>query len=151
MGYWLLEKEVNRQSFQLNENKLLLPIQKTDMKYDERKKALRYLMFLKETCDGSINARGCFDGRPQQEYMTEDQVSLPTVSLEEMMLSCAIDVKQGSYVVITDIPIAFLHADMEDNVHILLEGTTAELIIKLEPSLYRKIFGTIRKRIQCLI
>ena len=73
------------------------------------------------------------------------------MSLEEMMLSCAIDVKQGSYVVITDIPIAFLHADMEDNVHILLEGTTAELIIKLEPSLYRKIFGTIRKRIQCFI
>jgi len=27
---------------------------------------------------------------------------------------------------------------MEDNVQILLEGTIAELIVKLEPSLYRK-------------
>ena len=38
----------------------------------------------------------------------------------------------------TDIPGEFLHADMEDEVHMLLEGTIAELIIKLEPSLYRK-------------
>jgi len=28
------------------------------MSYDERKKAVGYLMFLKEKCDGSIKARG---------------------------------------------------------------------------------------------
>ena len=38
----------------------------------------------------------------------------------------------------TDIPGAFLHVDMEQDVHMLLEGTFAQLIIKLEPSLYRK-------------
>jgi len=37
-----------------------------------------------------------------------------------------------------DLPGAFLHADIEDNVHMLLEGTIAELIVKLDPSLYRK-------------
>ena len=31
-----------------------------------------------------------------------------------------------------------MHADMEDDVHMLLEGTIAELIVKLEPTLYRK-------------
>jgi len=36
-----------------------------NLTYDERKKALRYLMFLKEKRDGSIKARGCADGRPQ--------------------------------------------------------------------------------------
>jgi len=41
-------------------------------------------------------------------------------------------------VVITDIPGAFLHADMEDKVYLLLEGTIAERIVTLEPSLYRK-------------
>jgi len=30
------------------------------------------------------------------------------------MLSCAIDAKEGRYVVITNIPGAFLHVDMED-------------------------------------
>ena len=35
-------------------------------------------------------------------------------------------------------PGAFLHADMEETVHMLLEGTMAELIVKLEPKMYRK-------------
>jgi len=60
------------------------------------------------------------------------------VSLEAMVLSCAIDAKEGRYIVMTNIPWKFLHADIEDEVHMLLRGTIAELIIKLEPSLYRK-------------
>jgi len=54
------------------------------------------------------------------------------------VLSCAIDAKEGKYVVVTDIPGAFLHADMEGNIHMILEGTISELIVKLEPNLYRK-------------
>ena len=54
------------------------------------------------------------------------------------MLSCAIDAKEGRYTVVADIPGAFLHADMNEDVHMVLEGTIAELIVKLEPSLYRK-------------
>jgi len=41
-------------------------------------------------------------------------------------------------VAVTDIPGAFLHADMEDDVHMLLKGTIAELIVKLDPTLYSK-------------
>jgi len=37
------------------------------------------------------------------------------VSLEAMMLSCAIDAKEGRYVVVTGIPGAFLLADLEEN------------------------------------
>jgi len=39
---------------------------------------------------------------------------------------------------VTNIPGAFLHADIEEEVHMLLEGTIAELSIKLDPKLYRK-------------
>jgi len=52
-----------------------------------------------------------------------------------MLLSCAIDAKEGKYLVVTDILGTFLHADMEDEVHMLLEGTIAKL---LETRLYRK-------------
>ena len=38
----------------------------------------------------------------------------------------------------TDIPGAFLHGDIEQDIHMLLEGTIAKLIVKLEPSLYGK-------------
>jgi len=54
------------------------------------------------------------------------------------MLSCATDAKEDRYVVVTGIPGAFLHADMDEDVHMRLEGTIAELIVKLDPSLYRK-------------
>jgi len=59
-----LLKELN----QLHEQKALLPLRKEDMSYKQRKKALHYLMFLKEKCDGMIKARGCADRRSQQEY-----------------------------------------------------------------------------------
>ena len=44
---------------------------------------------------------------------------------------------------VSDIPGAFLNADMEDNnmednVHMLLEGTVAEMILKLDPTIYKK-------------
>jgi len=55
-----------------------------------------------------------------------------------MLLTCEADAKKGRYIAVTDIPGAFLHADMEQDIHMLLEGTIAELIVKLEPSLYRK-------------
>jgi len=48
------------------------------------------------------------------------------------MLSCAIDTKENRYVVVKDKPGAFLHAEMQENVYILLEGTTADLIVKLD-------------------
>jgi len=53
------------------------------------------------------------------------------------MLSCATDAKEDRYVVVPGIPGAFLHADMDVHVQMILEGTIAELIIKLDPSLYR--------------
>ena len=85
-----------------------------------RRKALRYLMFLKEKHDSTIKARGCADGSLQRECTKEEEVSSPTMSLEAMMLSCTIDAKEGRYVIVTDVPGAFLHADLEDEVHIHL-------------------------------
>jgi len=63
------------------------------MTYDEKKKALRYLMFLKEKRDGTIKARGCSNGRSQCECTTKADTSSPTVSLEAMMMSCTIDAR----------------------------------------------------------
>jgi len=51
----------------------------------------------------------------------KNEVSSPTVSLEAMILSCTIDAGESRYVVVTDIPGAFLHVDMEENVHMLLK------------------------------
>jgi len=127
-------KELN----QLHERKALLPLRREDMTHEQRNKALRYLMFLKEKCEGTIKARGCADRRSQREYTAKSDTSSPTVSVEAMMMSCVIDTKENSYVAVADIPGAFLHTDMEDETHMLLEGKIAELIVMLDPKLCHK-------------
>jgi len=110
----------------------MVPKRKGELSEDNRKKTLGYLMFMKEKCDGTIKAWGCTDGRPQRNYTQKEEASSPTVSLEAIMLSCGIDVKEGRYLAVTEIPGAFLHADMKGTVYMILEGTIAELIVKLE-------------------
>ena len=83
-GNAALLKELN----QLHKRQALMPKKKEDMSYEERKKTLRYLMFTKEKCDGTIKARGCADRRSQQEYTDKADTSPPTVSLEEMLHRC---------------------------------------------------------------
>ena len=54
------------------------------------------------------------------------------------MMSCSIDTKEGRCVVVRDITRAFLQADMQDTVHMVLEGKIAKHIVKLEQTIYRK-------------
>ena len=54
-------------------------------------------------------------------------------------MSCIIDAKEGRDVATADIPGAFMQADMGDEiVHMKLEGTMAQLLVKLDPKLYKK-------------
>ena len=55
-----------------------------------------------------------------------------------MIILYAIDAWEGQCIVMTNILGTLLHADMEQDLHMLLEGTIAEIIMKLEPSLYQK-------------
>jgi hypothetical protein len=109
-----------------------------DLSCKERRDSLRYLMFLKEKRCGLIKGRGCADGRKQRDYLTKEETSSPTVAIESVLLLCTIDVKERRNVATVDIPAAFMQTDMEDTVHTVLEGTMAELLVKLDPKLYRK-------------
>jgi hypothetical protein len=69
----------------------------------ERKaKALKYLMFLKEKRSGTVKGRGCADGRPQQDYLTKEDTSAPTVSTEALFLTSAVDAHEGRKVISVD-------------------------------------------------
>jgi hypothetical protein len=87
---------------------------------------------------GMIKGRGCADLRKQQSQITKENASSPTVSLESLVLTCLIDVMERRYVATTDISGAFLHADMDELVHIRFEGALPELIIRISPGLYCK-------------
>ncbi len=123
---------------QLYDQKVMSPADKYDLTAKERKGALRYLLFLKEKRCGRIKGRGCADGRKQWIYKTKEEASAPTVATESLMLSCVIDAKERRTVVTADIPGAFMQADMDELVHMKLQGKMAELLVILEPKLYQK-------------
>jgi hypothetical protein len=127
---------------QLHDLKALEPCDPKSLTYSEKKAALQYLMFLKEKRNGVIKGRGCADGRKQREYIAKEDASSPTVAIESVMLSCTIDAKEGRDIATADIPGAFLQSDMDEKVHMRLDGTMAELLVKIEPTLYQKFLQT---------
>jgi Reverse transcriptase (RNA-dependent DNA polymerase) len=127
---------------QLHYRNVIKPVYRDSLTQEQRRKALRYLMFLKQKRCGKIKARGCADGRPQRLYKTKEETSAPTVKTESLFLSCLIDAMEGRVVFTLDIPGAFMHADMDELVHMKLEGPLAELLTKVDPDAYRKFVVT---------
>ena len=103
-----------------------------DLTREDKKAALRYLMFLKQKRCGKIKARGCADGRKQRLYKTKEETSSPTVSIEGMILTCMVDAREGRHVATCDIGGAFMHADIDETIHIKLDGELAMLLIKVD-------------------
>jgi hypothetical protein len=123
---------------QLHDRSALDPKDASLLTRAQKKAALEYLMFLKKKRCGRIKGRGCADGRKQREYTSKEDASSPTVSIEALMLSCVIDATEKRDIATVDIPGAFMQADMDELVHMRLEGTMAELLVKLDPKFYRK-------------
>jgi hypothetical protein len=105
---------------------------------DEKRQALRYLMFLKQKRCGRIKARGCADGRKQRLWKTKEETSAPTVRTESVFLSAMIDAKEGRTVITLDVPGAFMQADIDELVVVKFEGELAKLLTKVDPDLYSK-------------
>eukprot|EP00957_Ditylum_brightwellii_P116599 8894374-Ditylum_brightwellii.AAC.1 len=64
------------------------------MTQQTKRNALQYLMFLSKKQCGRIKARGCADGRKQQNHTHRDDASSPTVSTAALLLSCVINAKE---------------------------------------------------------
>jgi hypothetical protein len=123
---------------QLHDRDVIKPKEARELSWDECQKALQYLMFLKQKRSGVIKGRGCADGRKQQEHLGKEDTSSPTVTTEGLMFSCIIDAKEGQDVATADIPSAFMQTNLNKMVHMRLDGAMAELLVKIDPKLYRK-------------
>ena len=72
---------------------------------------------------------------PRKQRLTtrKEDASVPTVSVE-----APINAKEGRDIATVDIPGAFMQADMDEIVHVRWEGAMKDLLVKLDPKLYRK-------------
>jgi hypothetical protein len=133
-GRTALGKEIKQLYFR----KVSKPVDGDNLTKEQKRASLRYLMFLtKKRCE-RIKARGCADGRKQRETTSKEDASAPTMSIEAVMLSVVIDAMEGRDVATVDIPGAFMQADIDEVVHVKFEGKIAEMLVKLDPKLYRK-------------
>lgn len=98
------------------------------------------LIFLTEKRDGRIKARTCANGSVQREWITKEESSSPTVTLEALMLSAAIDAMEGREVAVVDIPNAFIQTEYEkvgkdeDMAVVKFRGKLAEILVEIDPS-----------------
>eukprot|EP00957_Ditylum_brightwellii_P046568 3533435-Ditylum_brightwellii.AAC.1 len=127
---------------QLHKHLVIKPQDPKQMSKEEKKAALQYLMFLKQKRCEKIKGRWCADGCKQQVYKTKKETSVPTVAIESFVLSCILDAEEKRDVATADIPGAFMQADIDKMLHMKVEGTMAELLVKLDPTIYRKYVVT---------
>jgi hypothetical protein len=66
--------------------------------------------------------------------MTKEESSSPTVAIESLMLSCIIDAKEHRDVATVDIPGAFMHTDMDEDIYMKIDGKMAELLSEINAS-----------------
>ena len=123
---------------QLHVRKVAKPVDSTKLTQSEKQASLRYLMFLTKKRWGRIKARGCADGRKQRQTTSKEDASAPTVAIESVLLSATIDALEERDVATLDIPGAFMQADIDEVVHVKFEGEIAEMLLKMDPKLYRK-------------
>ena len=129
---------VKKEIRQLHERGVLRGVHKTDLSWEQIKKALNYLMFLKRKRCGKIKGRGCADGRKQRDYIEKEDAASPTVATEAVFITAVVDAVEKRHVVVADIPGAFMHSDMDPNVHMRIEGLMAELLLEVDPDMYTK-------------
>ena len=78
-----------------------------------------------------MKGRGCADGRKQRIYKTKEETTSPTISIESLFLTCIVDAMEKRHVITCDIPGAFMQAEMDEVVHVKLDGELAELLVKV--------------------
>ena len=119
---------IKRELEQLIYRKVMHGRKSHELTREQKRVALRYLMFLKQKRCGKIKGRGCADGRKQKLYKTKEESSSPTIHIESLFLSCIIDALEKREVVTLDIPGAFMQADIDELIRVKLVGELVDLL-----------------------
>jgi hypothetical protein len=118
---------------QLHDKSVFKPVHMNSVPYEERKKALRAITLVQEKRCGKIKGRTVADGSTQRTYINAEEAASPTVSLEALMITSAIDASEKRDVATADISGAFLQADIDELVLVMFEGVMVDLLIKTDP------------------
>ncbi len=139
------EAGVTKELTQMHNMDVFPPVMRDNLTWDERKKALRSLMFLKEKRDQLVKSRMCADGQGQQTDWSKQDTILPTISTKLVFITVVINAHEGHDVACFKIPGAFLHADLDEDIIMILKGWLAKLMVQVAPNLNREYISVERK------
>jgi hypothetical protein len=90
-----------------------------------------------------VKACACANGSFQRTHVAKEEAAAPTVTSEAaIFIQFTIFAHENRDVATCNIPGAFLQADNPDYVLMQLDSVRAELMVKVEPKLYRKYITT---------
>jgi hypothetical protein len=106
----------------------------------EGEKALESLLFITKKRNGDIKARKVADGSKQRSCGGYDKSdgSSPALVTESIFMTGVVDAHNGRHVAVLDVANAFLRADNNENITMLLRGKLAEMMVRVDPALYRE-------------
>ena len=128
---------------QLYKRSCFTPVNVKNLSNRERRKAQVAIMLLtQKTMSKEIKGRMVFNGKPTREWLSREDTSSPTASLEAIFLTATIDAKEERDVMTMDIPNAFIQTEIpqpkngDDRVIMKITGELVDLLIKLSPCTY---------------
>ena len=109
------------------------------MSWEEKKKALDYLLFITENRNRDIKSRRVVDGSKQRTYDGYDKAngSSSAVTTESILFTGVVNARKGRAVAVLDVANAFLHAHNDERVLMLLLGKLTEMMVRIHPSMYQ--------------
>ena len=120
-----VEKAVSKKLLQLHMKSTFRPLKAGNITYREEDKALESLAFLKEKCNGSVKGQACADGRKQRPWLSKEDATSPTVSLEAVLITSVIDAYGEIDVAIVEVPGSFLTDEQDETTNMTLRGKIA--------------------------
>ena len=108
------------------------------MTQQQKARSIESLIFITEKRDGHIKARTCGNGSKQCQWMTKADTSSPTVSMQSVLITFAIEVHKNQEVAIIDIPNAVVQMPHEgETVFMKVQGELANILLETCPELYK--------------
>ena len=97
-------------------------------------------MFIVEKRNGVVKARKCAVGSKQRTFpgYVKSEWASPKVSTDGVIITSTIEAHEGRDVAVIDLPNAFLNADNNEQTLMLLKGKLVELMVQIDPQMYRK-------------
>ena len=126
---------------QLHRRKCFVPIDVSTLTKQEKERAQQALVLLTEKRNGDIKGRAVYNGKPTREWLSKEDTTSPTASLEGVYITAVIDAKERRDVMCLDVPNAFIQAEIpnekgSEKVIMRIEGKMVDVLLQIAPEIY---------------